>query len=79
MNLDARLTAQLAALAAGVSKQTFNYWRQCGKVAPGEDGKYRYGDVLAAEAKTRRSPKSHRSTRDWATLNLRSPGLPAAS
>jgi hypothetical protein len=63
VNLDARLTAQLAALAVGVSKQTFNYWRASGKISAGDDGCYRYGDVLAAEAATRRSPKSHRSIR----------------
>ncbi len=62
VNLDARLTPQLAALAVGVSKQTFNYWRTSGKVTPGPDGRYRYGDVLTADRATRRSGKSHRRT-----------------
>ncbi len=73
MNLDARLPANLAALSVGVSPQVFNYWRRTGKVSPGEDGRYRYGDVLKAESKARRSPKSHRKPRlDWASLNVKS-------
>ena len=78
MNLEARLTAQLAALAAGVSKQAFNYWRTSGKISPGEDGLYRYGDVLKAESLTRRSVKSHRK-RDWSALNINSNGMAHAS
>lgn len=79
MNLDARLTAQLAALAVGVSKQTFNYWRAKGKVAAGEDGLYRYGDVLKVEAQARRSNKSHRGKRrKWADLDINSDGMLAA-
>ncbi len=77
MNLDARLTPQLAALAVGVSKQAFNYWRTSGKVTPGPDGLYRYGDVLKAESQTRRSGKSRRE-RNWAALNLNS-GMAHAS
>ncbi len=76
MNLDARLTAQLAALAAGVTKQTFNYWRTSGKVTPGDDGMYRYGDVLKAESRTRRSGKSHRKpVGDWAAADINSAGM----
>lgn len=60
MNLEARLNPQLAALAVGVSKQTFNYWRSSGKVVAGPDGRYRYGDVLTADRQARRSGKSHR-------------------
>jgi hypothetical protein len=79
VNLDARLTAQLAALAAGVSKQTFNYWRTSGKVVAGEDGLYRYGDVLNAEAQTRRSTKSHRRRRrDWTAVDVNSTGMQPA-
>ena len=59
-NLDARLPAHLAALAAGVSKQLFNYWRTSGKIRPDEDGLYRYGDVLAVEADMRKAPQSSR-------------------
>lgn len=77
MNLEARLTPQLAALAVGVSKQTFNYWRNKGKVVPGADGLYRYGDVLQAEAQARRSPKSHR--KNWAALDRNSAGIRFAS
>lgn len=79
MNLEARLTAQLAALAAGVSKQTFNYWRTSGKVVAGDDGKYRYGDVLAVESQMRRSARSHRGARaSWAALNINSSGMSPA-
>jgi hypothetical protein len=79
VNLEARLTPQLAALAAGVSKQTFNYWRTAGKVTPGDDGLYRYGDVLQAESRTRRSPKSHRKPPGaWSALDINSAGLSAA-
>lgn len=63
MNLDARLPAYLAARIAGVTKQTFNYWRSCGKIAPGEDGTYRLGDVLAVERDTRNNPNSRRGAR----------------
>lgn len=67
MNLDARLPAHLAAHVAGVTKQTFNYWRTSGKVTAGDDGLYRLGDVLAVEAATRRSPNSRRGPRRLAT------------
>lgn len=86
MNLDARLTPQLAALAAKVTKQTFNYWRASGKVAVGDDGLYRLGDVLAVEAQTRRSPNSRRGPRrpasgpdSWASLDMNSNQMPYAS
>ena len=78
VNLDARLTPQLAALAVGVSKQAFNYWRTSGKISPGDDGLYRYGDVLQVEARTRRSAKSHRK-RNWTALNVNSAGLAHAN
>jgi predicted site-specific integrase-resolvase len=60
LNLDARLTPSEAARLAGVSRQLFNWWRREGKVHPGEDGRYRAGDVLEAERDTRRSGRSHR-------------------
>lgn len=60
MNLDARLTPQLAALAAGVTKQTFNYWRTSGKLTPDAKGEYRLGDVLKVESETRNNPNSRR-------------------
>lgn len=59
-NLDARLTGAQAALAVGVSRQLFNYWRDSGKLLRGPDGRYRYGDALAVEKATRRSALSSR-------------------
>jgi hypothetical protein len=79
MNVDARLNAQLAALAAGVSKQTFNYWRSSGKILPAEDGTYSYIEVMRVEAAMRRSSKSHRKPQRWALLDRNSSGLPVAS
>lgn len=61
MDLDARLTATQAAEAIGVSKQLVNYWRQRGHVQPNEHGLYRLGDVLAADARARRSGYSRRA------------------
>lgn len=63
LNLDARLPAYLAARIAGVTKQTFNYWRTSGKLARGDDGLYRLGDVLAVERDTRNNPNSRRGAR----------------
>lgn len=67
MDLDAKLPANLAALKAGVSKQTFNYWRRKGYVKPAatdrRTGKplYRVGDALAVDARISASPLSHRA------------------
>lgn len=63
LNLDARLTASFAARIAGVTKQTFNYWRTSGKITTGEDGCYRLGDVLAVERDMRNNPNSRRGAR----------------
>ena len=64
MNLDAQLTASQAALAVGVTKQTFNHWRKQGYVqAVGADqGRaiYRYGDVLQVERAMRNANQSSR-------------------
>jgi len=73
VNLDARLPAHLAALAVGVKKQLFNYWRASGKIRPDENGLYRYGDVVALEAQMRRHPQSRRrpasGAGSWAELD----------
>lgn len=70
VNLDARLPAHLAALAVGVSRQLFNYWRTSGKISPDERGLYRYGDAVLLEADMRRNPRSsRRPQRDWASID----------
>ena len=58
--LEARLTGVQAAAAVKVSKQVVNYWRASGKLTRGDDGLYRYGDVLNVERDTRHSAYSHR-------------------
>lgn len=60
MNLDARLTGAQAAAMVGRSRQLVHAWAQAGHLTRGEDGLYRLGDVLEAERRTRRSPRSHR-------------------
>lgn len=65
LNPDARLRATDAAAAVNVSRQTFNYWRRVAAISPvgyTYDGRplYRYADVLAVEAKMRRTPQSTR-------------------
>lgn len=59
MNLDALITGSQAALLVGVSRQLVRRWEQLGHLTR-TDGKYVVGEVLDAERKTRRSPKSHR-------------------
>ncbi len=61
MNLDARLNASDSARAVNVSRQTFNYWRRTGRVAPGADGRYRLGDVIDVERAMRNSGQSSRN------------------
>lgn len=60
LDLDAKLTASQAALAVGVSKQTFNHWRKAGRIQPDQHGRYRFGDALQLEAQMRRAPQSSR-------------------
>lgn len=60
MNLDARLRPTDAAKVAGVSKQLLNWWRTTGKLQPGQDGRYRLGDVLRVESQTAANPQSSR-------------------
>lgn len=88
MNLDARLNPQLAALAAGVTKQTFNYWRTSGKLAPDDNGEYRLGDVLRVERDTRNNPNSRRGVvvrrpasgpDSWAAISRKPTALSRAS
>jgi len=59
-DLDARLNATTAAQAAGVTKQTFNYWRRTGRITPDAAGTYRLGDVLEVERAMRNSLRSSR-------------------
>ena len=73
VNLDAYLTRAEAAMALGVSKATVSAWHARGwytpegehlriRTRPGKGGnlRYRYGDLLQAEADTRNSPNSRR-------------------
>jgi hypothetical protein len=64
-DMDALVPASMAARAANVSKQLFNYWRRSGKVKPAGERNghalYRLGDVLKVESETRRAPQSHRA------------------
>lgn len=62
-DLDARITGAQAALAIGVSKQLINYWRTTGRLTPGADRRYRWGDIIEAEHATRHSPHSSRHQR----------------
>ena len=90
---DALIHTDLAAHAAGVSESTIGMWAARGWIDPstGERRKlevadrdwrnrplYRYADVMAAEQATRRRGR-RRGTRDWASLDVNSAGLPAAS
>lgn len=65
VDLDAKLPAHLAARLVGVSRQLIYAWQNAGHIAPvarsGRSPLYRAGDVLAAEAATRRKPQSHRA------------------
>lgn len=68
LDMDARLRASQAAGEAGVSKQTFNYWRREGKVKPIAHDRagralYRLGDVLKVERDTRQAKQSNRVVR----------------
>jgi len=80
-NPDVRVPAWFAIKRLGVTKQTFNYWRETGKVVPDENGEYRWGDVLQVERDMRHSPNSRRGVkvsrpaRDWAALNANSSGM----
>lgn len=76
-DLDVLVPAWFACRRLGVTKQTFGYWRTSGKVKqatdeagrPKVDGRgsplYRYGDVVAAERATRRSPNSRRGVAQY--------------
>lgn len=74
-DMDAPLTRDLAATAAGVDPSVISMWAYRGWIDPdtgerrklevvGRDWRnrpqYRHGDVMAAERATRRSGKSHR-------------------
>lgn len=80
-NLDVRVPAWFAIKRLGVTKQTFNYWRETGKITPDDNGEYRWGDVLQVELDMRKSPQSRRGTkqrqptRDWAALDVNSNGM----
>lgn len=60
-DFDAMLTGAQAARAVGVSKQLVNNWRARGLLKQ-TDGRYRYGDVVDVERRTRRSTRSSRRT-----------------
>lgn len=60
---DIRLTGAQAARLVYVSPQLIRRWVQLGHLERGDDGLYRQGDVLLAEMRTRRSPKSRRVLR----------------
>jgi hypothetical protein len=65
-NLDARLTrAELPKLARilGITPDCVRMWRHRGLLAPGDDGCYRLGDVLALNGQMRRHPNSRRAAR----------------
>jgi DNA-binding transcriptional MerR regulator len=65
VNLDALITGTEAARLAGVSKQLVRRWRELGHLQPADPTpgrpRFRVGDVLKAERKTRRSPWSRRT------------------
>lgn len=66
MDLDAKLYAAEAAAYFRCSRQRINRWRSLGhlqQVDTDASGRprYRFGDLLAAERKTRRSPNSRRT------------------
>lgn len=95
-NHDAGLTRAEAAKALGVEPQTVSMWALRGWVEPdgtvrhltvvGRDRRgarrYRYGDLLDAEAATADSPNSRRGVirgpSRWAALNINSSGMPTA-
>lgn len=60
MDLDARLTRKQAAELLNLPGATVGMWRTRGLLDTDADGLYRWGDVLAAERRTRRSPNSRR-------------------
>ena len=64
MDLDARLYASELALYFGCSQQRIHRWRALGHLQPVDSRRgrprYRLGDALEAERKTRRSPNSRR-------------------
>lgn len=70
-NLDARITGSQAARLIGVSRQLINDWWKRGRLAKGDDGRYRYGDILEADRKARRCDKPGiftRKPRQYATV-----------
>ncbi len=78
-NPDVRVPPWFAIKRLGVTKQTFNYWRDQGKLVPDADGAYRWGDCLRVEAETRNSPNSRRGVtrrpatggQSWAAVNVK--------
>lgn len=86
-NHDVRVPAWFAIKRIGVTKQTFNYWRESGKITPDANGEYRWGDVLQVELEMRLSPNSRRGVTvrpkaggdSWAALNANSSGMAHAS
>jgi hypothetical protein len=50
----------LARKLLGVSPDCIRMWRHRGHLVPGDDGRYRLGDVLAVNGSMRRSPNSRR-------------------
>jgi hypothetical protein len=60
VDLDARLTRKQAAQLIGLPGATIGMWKTRGLLDTDEDGLYRWGDVLAVERETRRSPNSRR-------------------
>lgn len=77
MNLDAGLTRSQAALLLGVSPHTVSMWAKDGWLdrngqrrwltvvgrASGGARKFRYGDLVSAEADTRNNPNSRRGAK----------------
>jgi len=66
VNLDAEVTAVEAAGVLGVDRHLIYTWRALGKVTSvgsGRSRRYRWGDLLAVEARTRQSdPAGQRRT-----------------
>lgn len=60
VDLNARLTRKQAARLIGLPGATVGMWKARGLLDTDPDGMYRWGDVLAAERQTRRSPNSRR-------------------